>query len=769
MLVKDRSSGAKKRSSYQLAERFKTAPLTLAIDRFMNHFIKIGGVAVIGVVIGIFIFIFAQTLPLFQGAKVTEKNVIDLPQGQYRAMGIDEWSKLPFVVADDGTINFMRVSTGEVDSSVNPLGSDRKPLSYISYIPKLEKLLYGTNDGQLLVSDIQYRKVHEGDSYTVEASVEAGDFIVLSEGAASFLDADIGQNDEMMLIGGILQNEDQTREVKLNMFTKETTLFGSGDFELEDTYDLTEEIVGVPERLLINTFADRVIIATDAGKVYSFTLDDGDVSLDQVFEPFAKEESKAIGTIDYLFGDESVVLTHENGKNVIFSKFVPQNSVKRQFGQTKNLKALSGAAEVYDASMRNKAYLITHGNTASLRYATTESVRWEKRLPFEIKQGLIGRRYKSLMFLDDSNKVHIYDLKDEHPEASFKAFFGKLWYEGYSEPSYQWQSTGGTDEFEPKLSLMPLIFGTLKGTFYALFIALPIAILAAFYVSQFADPKFKVFIKPTMEIMASVPSVVLGFLGALWLAPVLENRIPSLILVTVSVPVFALIAGSVWTSLPISYRKYLKPGREWIVLMPLLLLATKIAWDMGPVLERYLFVVDGTVQNQVIADFRLWWTHVTGLAFEQRNSVVVGLMMGFAVIPIIFTVAEDSLSNVPKSLVAGSMALGASRWQTAFNVVLPTAFPGIFSAIMIGVGRAVGETMIVVMATGNTAVMDMNIFSGMRTLSANIAVEMPEAPYLGTLYRTLFLGAVVLFLMTFVMNTFAEVVRQHIREKYKTI
>ena len=115
--------------------------------------------------------------------------------------------------------------------------------------------------------------------------------------------------------------------------------------------------------------------------------------------------------------------------------------------------------------------------------------------------------------------------------------------------------------------------------------------------------------------------------------------------------------------------------------------------------------------------------------------------MGFAVIPIIFTIADDAFSSVPANLTAGSLALGASRWQTALRVVLPTASPGVFSAIMIGFGRAVGETMIVLMATGNTPVLDWSIFNGMRTLSANIAVEIPEAPYGGTLYRVLFLAA----------------------------
>ena len=169
-------------------------------------------------------------------------------------------------------------------------------------------------------------------------------------------------------------------------------------------------------------------------------------------------------------------------------------------------------------------------------------------------------------------------------------------------------------------------------------------------------------------------------------------------------------------------------------------------------------------------DFKLWlstaaWASPTTSATAWWS----GLAMGFAVIPIIFTISDDAFTSVPSNLTAGSLALGASRWQTALRVVLPTASPGVFSAIMIGFGRAVGETMIVLMATGNTPVLDWSIFNGMRTLSANIAVEIPEAPYGGTLYRVLFLAAALLFLMTFVVNTVAEVIRQRLRERYRAL
>ncbi|HBS28262.1 MAG TPA: hypothetical protein DEB06_02160 [Phycisphaerales bacterium] len=152
-------------------------------------------------------------------------------------------------------------------------------------------------------------------------------------------------------------------------------------------------------------------------------------------------------------------------------------------------------------------------------------------------------------------------------------------------------------------------------------------------------------------------------------------------------------------------------------------------------------------------------------AFSQRNTMVVAIVMGFAIIPIIYTISEDALSSVPGHLRSASLGCGATRWQTAIRVVLPVALSGIFSACMIGLGRAAGETMIVLMATGNTPSMDWNIFSGFRTLAANIAVEMPEAPKDSTHYRVLFLAGLCLFLLTFVVNTGAEVLRQRVRRR----
>jgi phosphate transport system permease protein len=372
---------------------------------------------------------------------------------------------------------------------------------------------------------------------------------------------------------------------------------------------------------------------------------------------------------------------------------------------------------------------------------------------------LLTPKMDGIIVKQADGKLARYEIRSPHPEVSWTALFGKVWYEGYSKPEYVWQSTGGTDDFETKFSLVPLVFGTIKGTVYALLFAIPIAVMGALYTSQFMHPTIRAKVKPTVEVMAALPSVVVGFIAGLWLASRVERHVVPVLLMIVVMPLFGTAGFLVWDRLPRRFRERLRPGMEIALILPLLLLGGWVCLNIGPWVEAGVFG----------GDFRLWLQSALDLVYDQRNSLVVGLAMGFAVIPIIFTIAEDSFTSVPQHLTAASLALGASRWQTATRVVLPTASPGIFSAVMIGFGRAVGETMIVLMATGNTPVLDWSIFNGMRTLSANIAVEIPEAPYGGTLYRTLFLAGLVLFLMTFLVNTAAELVRQRLRERYRAL
>lgn len=752
--------------------RFRVARATLWMDRFMNQFIKVGGLSVVVAVFAIFVFILVQILPLFRGAKVEELKAVQLDAADYALIGIDEWSELPFALQADGEFLFADV--------VGERGLVRKPLPFLAehgfgaaaYDQLSQRVVIGTRDGKFALVDVGYKPAYGANNVrSITAEPKVGKLFDIGRSGAPVTQiaySDAGAR-KLAVASQASSVAGGARELHAVTLAQRRSLVGGGQITIDKSYDLTALVPGRIERFLVAAQADSVLVATETGEIVYLFLGANGFEVRQTIDPFPEAPPAPLALLDYVFGDMTFVVGDATGATLGFSLYLDPTDNQRRFGHTKTFPRQPTASPVFAASVRNKAFLVGGADHTELLYSTTEARRWAKSLDFAITHAVFGGKYDRMVFLDGADRLHFYVLDDPHPEASFRAFFGKLWYEGASEPKYDWQSTGGSDDFEPKLSLIPLIIGSLKGTFYALVFAVPIALLAAIYTSQFLKPEIKTVVKPGMEIMASLPSVVLGFLAALWLAPVVETRVPSILLLVFMVPLSAVLFGAGWARLPPRFRVLIPNGWEFLVFIPVLFAVGSFAWALGPVLERVAFVVTDPGTGARVADFRLWWPAITGTPFEQRNSLVVGFMMGFAVIPIIFTISEDALSNVPQSLRSGSLALGASRWQTAYRIVLPTASAGIFSALMIGLGRAVGETMIVVMATGNTPIMEWNIFSGMRTLAANIAVELPEAPHHGTLYRTLFLGAMVLFLLTFLVNTLAEVMRQRLRSRFKTV
>ena len=371
----------------------------------------------------------------------------------------------------------------------------------------------------------------------------------------------------------------------------------------------------------------------------------------------------------------------------------------------------------------------------------------------------ISPRANALLVEAENGKINYWTLDNKHPEVSIRSLWQEVWYESYPKPDYIWQSSSANSDFEPKYSLTPLVFGTLKAAFYAMLVAMPLALMGAIYTAYFMTPKMRQYVKPTIELMGALPTVILGFLAGLWLAPVIEEHLAGLFALFLIVPLSVMLFAYAWQFFPKALLQNIPEGWESAILIPVIILSAWFAFTVSVPLEAFLF--HGTLRD--------WFKTELGIGYDQRNALVVGIAMGFAVIPTIYSIAEDAIFSVPKHLTVGSLALGATTWQTMTKVVLLTASPGIFSAVMIGLGRAVGETMIVLMATGNTPVMDLSIFQGLRTLAANIAVEMPESAVDSTHYRVLFLAALVLFLFTFVFNTLAEIIRQRLREKYSSL
>ncbi len=727
----------------------------------MTHLIRFGGLMVILAVFGIFFFIVKEIIPLFSNAEVKAEKVIQVPGGRPLLLGVDEWGERPFLYNGGAEVVVLNLENG--DREVVPVPSlEGVQVSAASYDAVHQRVSVGLADGRVGSFRVEYKtEFSEDGSRTVRPSVVAEPWFDVGsgEGAVKLLSYGDGDSKKTILVA---------RELGVSVIRlgQKKSLIGKAKLTKLGTNDLTDALSGEVSSMAASQNGMALLLGTRDGVVHYFLIEGDEPLLKQSFTPF---DGRAVARMDYLFGGVSVAMTADDGEQRVFSLFRPEGSAERIFGQTKTFDDIGDGVPVFAPSLRKKSFLTGAGGMLSIRHLTSGSTRWTGEAEFEPVAAAIDGKTEHFFIAGAEGQVQRFSFQDHHPEAGVRAFFGKVWYEGGSEPVYQWQSTGGSDDFEPKLSLVPLIIGSLKGTFYALMFSVPIALLAAVFSAAFLPASMKRVVKPAMEIMASLPSVVLGFLAGIWLAPILDDKVPGVFLVCLSLPISALLVGIIWSRQPMAIRGCFEGGREWMVLLPMLLGVSWLAWSLGPVIEKIFFIYKDPNTGDKIADFRLWWPQVTGLSYDQRNSLVVGFAMGFAVIPVIFTIAEDALSNVPKTLTAAASALGASRWQVVRSIIIPVASPGIFSALMIGFGRAVGETMIVVMATGNTPVTEWNIFSGMRTLSANIAVELPEAAPGSTHYRTLFLGALVLFMLTFILNSVAEVMRQRLREKNKLV
>jgi phosphate transport system permease protein len=730
---------------------FRTPRRRLLADKIARWAVTTGGLAIIASILGILIFILIEVAPLAGGASVEPEAEISIAAGRPAAVLCDEYRTHVATLGPDGRLRVFRSDDGSIvlDRPVLPAdpAGNATALHDVRAAPGRQLLLASTEDGRVVALPIAWKVEYVGQERRVIPAIP--DPLVLEVDSAGMppgpfaarIDEDGTATVAAQLADGSLVTFRRT--VEENLFTGERSESWEA-YSSRPPRDLLHLVMDAEQRNLYG--------ATASGELLWWRLEEGEPDTPRI----SGESGSPVTALSLLLGDRALVVGREDGSvQVWFTVRQPDETFLIQ--RIREFPPLPGPIRLISPSTRNRGFLVQDDEgRLALYYSTTGRVLWSGDSPLPAASAMFFAPKADGAFLAAEQRFVGLSIDNPHPEISLRALFGKIWYEGYTKPAFIWQSTGISDEFESKLSLTPLIVGTLKGTLYSLFLAIPLGVLGAMYTSQFMHANLKRYVKPTVEIMAALPSVVLGFLAGLWLAPRVEHVLPALTLMAMVLPVLVVLTGLAWQWLPLGFRNRFLAGSEALIYAVVLALGIWLCiWLNGPV-ETLFF--GGNVQD--------WLLETTGLRYDQRNAVVVGLAMGFAVIPIIFSIAEDAFSNVPRNLVSGSLALGANRWQTVTRIVLPSASPGIFSAIMIGFGRAVGETMIVLMATGNTPVMDWNPFNGFRTLSANIAVEIPEAPQGATLYRTLFLAALLLFIFTFVINTVAELVRQRLRRRY---
>lgn len=729
-------------------------------DKIVQHSMTVGGVSVIVAIMLIFFYLLYVVLPLLQSANIIKIQQFSVPataMGDTLHLAIEEKAEIGVRFTNQAHAIFFNLNDGKlISDNALAVPADVDITSFAVADSTTNIIAFGLSDGRALIVEHAYGVTYPNERRVITPRLEyplGEEPIVVDEQgqALNHLDVQVGEEantlvavtaDNRLVLSSI------TKEVS---FLDDSVTFerlGGGELSLQQT-EVTH--------LLLDKVQKVVYLADSDGQVWR--IDVTDKRAPQVLQRLrVVEVHQRITSVEFLTGDISLLIGDSEGR---ISQWFPVRDENNNWLLTKIREFQEQEAPIVAIApeSRRKGFLAADNTGQVGVYHSTahRTLLIEPITTTAISHLAIAPRADALLAEDINGQLQVWEVHNKHPEVSWSALWNKVWYENHEEPKYMWQSSSASSDFEPKFSLIPLAFGTLKAAFYAMLVAVPLAIFGAIYTAYFMAPQMRSLVKPTIEVMEALPTVILGFLAGLWLAPVVEANLPGVFALLLLLPIGVLAFAYAWRYMPKSIG-YRKEGWQAALLIPVILLVGWLSFTLSHPLETWFFN----------GNMRQWLTDI-GIDFDQRNALVVGIAMGLAVIPSIFSITEDAIFGVPKHLTTGSLALGATPWQTMTRVVILTASPGIFSAIMIGLGRAVGETMIVLMATGNTPIMDFNIFEGLRTLSANIAVEMPESEVNSTHYRILFLSGLVLFMFTFFFNTLAEVVRQHLRRKYSSL
>lgn len=819
------------------ARRRTTSRAVLLADVLAGACIRMGGIATIGAVALVCLFLVWVVLPLLRGgsvARTTDAASAIAGTGRVLHLAADEQLQHGWVLLGDGTLVAFAVADGR------ELARGRLHDAGDGHVVAVhgDTALVGTPDGAVRLVTV---RLDADESGAQSFRLEERKAVPVADGPIVALDHSAGSGGPILaVLGADHRLHFRSFRTRRNLLTGREDVTARGG-----TLDLASSAHGDllatrPSHLLLSGAGDNAYLAWQDGtclRVDARDLDNPAVVERLDLTPVPGTSLTAAG---FLIGKTTLVTGDDQGALHFWFRTKPEparGADGSQLELARSFAATGSPVRALSPSERTRLLLCGHADGSTrLFHATSERLvaSTPPAANDPVEAVAIAPREDGILAIGPA-RIRIWSLSPGHPEVTVAAISRPVWYEGYEGPGHVWQSTSGTDDFEPKFGLWPLVFGTLKATLYCLLFGVPLALLAALYTSEFLHSRTRGRIKPLIELMASLPSVVLGFLAALVFAPVVEQNLARILAMVVALPVTLLLGATLWQSLPPQWRPiserlrfpamFLALPAGWILAgwvgdgVQALAGGDLVAWlarggaaggsadespsPFGPAFVGWLccllplgglasaWIAGRTAMcahhraggiPRMLAAFALALCIAAAAAavltaagadlrgqllgtYVQRNALVVGFVMGFAVIPIVYTIAEDALSAVPEHLRAASLGAGATQWQTTVRIILPTAMSGIFSAVMVGLGRAVGETMIVLMAAGNTPVLELNPFNGFRTLSANIAVELPEAVRDSTHYRMLYLAALVLFAFTFVLNTVAELVRQRFRKR----
>ena len=753
-----------------------------AADRAAAIFIGVGGAGTIIAVSAVCLFLLSVVIPLILPGESEQRPTIETAWNSNTPiqMTVDEYRVMAWSFFRDGSLQLIRLDTGELLSTQQLVPGDS--MTAWAFPPGAANAAFGFADGSLRIGKIEFvTDFPDGDLLPESASaMQPGESIAVGDAVIQLtpegqyrrqrLAIDIGEPIAGSEAGIVLIDVLEQTAGPLVTFADA----GGGVFvnRIRESENLmTGEMVTQMRSTELPSFDGEhptYLHTSESGNTLLLGWADGGMvryDLRDLSAPAIAEELRITDTgkrptaVEFLLGRTTLLVGDDTGGlSAWFTHRSPTATSTDGIAFTAT-RTFDGETPVLRVapSPRTRVVAVGHENGTIQLYQITSGARiLQLDAGAPIEQLVVAPKADGVLALAGGKLWH-WDIDERHPEATLAALFTPVWYEGYEKPEHVWQSSSGTDDFESKLGMWPLVFGTLKATFYSMLFGIPLALLAAIFTSEFLAPSLRNKVKTLIELMASLPSVVLGFLAALVFAPFVQRLVPTVLVGFVTIPAAFLIGAYLWQLLP--YHLSLRFERLQVLVMAVLLpIGMAAAVWLGPVVENIFFIGDmqtwldgnrgsglggwiilflplaaatvvfvfgrtinprfraastqmdrtqvagldfarfglGALLTFAVAAIVAWLLTEIGLdprgpnsfldTYVQRNALVVGFVMGFAIIPIIYTIAEDALSAVPEHLRAASLGAGATPWQTAIRIVIPTAMSGLFSAIMVGLG-----------------------------------------------------------------------------------
>ncbi|HEY7840735.1 MAG TPA: phosphate ABC transporter permease [Gammaproteobacteria bacterium] len=575
-------------------------------DVTARYLMALGGIATIFAIAVIAFYLLYVVIPMFYPARIEPVAAYPQPGGATAEtvhFAMEEQREIGLRLTADGTAIFFRAANGEPISEKRLFADSVPVTAFGAGDPSQYVFGFGRADGTVLIAKHRYDVSYPNDVRLITPGItfplgEAP--VVVDAGGNAIRKLAVQYDGDAATIAALTED---ARILLVNLEMEGSLL--SKEVKLART-EAAIPVEGRITHLRIDVEQRELYLADEGGFIYYYDISNKS-SPRLIQRVDAVPDGTRITSMEFLSGGISILAGDSRG--VITQWFPvrdPDNNYTLQ--HVRDFQSQKAPITAITPEYFRKGFAAADADGYLALYHTTanRTVKVEKLEQDGISRVAISPRANGALLETGGGQLRYLELHNEHPEVSWQSLWGRVWYESRQQPEYIWQSSSATSDFEPKFSLTPLLFGTVKATFYAMLFSIPLAILGAMYTAYFMSARMRQMVKPTIEIMAALPTVILGFLAGLWLAPFIERHMPGFFACLLVMPLSILVASWFWHFLPDRVRLVVPDGWEAALLVPVILVAGAVSFALSQPLEIMFFG----------GNMPLWITNELGIGYS---------------------------------------------------------------------------------------------------------------------------------------------------------